>query len=431
MSNFQIALVLVFIVLLLVGVLIFAGVLPGFRGNSGGVVGSVTMWGPLPSSALDGVVTEFNRAYQGQVTLAYTAKDPARYESELLEALASLAGPDLFLLPDDWVVRHADKILPAPYTKEFSLRQIGDDYIEQTGLFLRSSGLLAFPLYLDPLVLYYNKDLLSAAGLVAPPTTWTKLKLDAEVLTNRDERRNILQSAVALGQFANINSAKAVLEALLFQAGDPIVRVDGGTPRVVLKETFGFASPPAARVVDFFNQFSNPSSATYTWNRSLPEALTAFASGRLAYYFGPASDLEKIRVRNPHLAFDVALLPQKDDGPKITSGRLMGVAVSQQTRGAAAALFAAAALARPEFAGELVGRLSLPPARRDLLSAGTADPILDVFYRSALISRGWLDPNPSQSTLIFRDMIESVSTGRLPATEAVAAAHDQLASLYR
>ena len=430
MTNFHTILIIVFVALLFVGVLIFSGVLPGFKGPDGVVVGNITMWGPVPAMAVAPMLASFNQAYQDQILVTYVAKDPARYEAELLEALASLAGPDLFFFPTDWSIRHADKIVPTPY-ESFPLREIQTEYLDQAGLFLRPNGLLAHPLYLDPLVLYYNKNLLASAGLVSPPTTWTKVKLDVPLLTKLDERRNILTSGVAMGQFSNLRSAKSLLEALFFQAGNPIVQFSAGSPRVVLEETFGFALPPAMRVVDFFNQFANPSSATYAWNRSLPEALTVFAAGNLAYYFGPASDLTKIRERNPHLEFDVAILPQKDEGPKITSAKMMGLAASRQSRNQAGAQFTARALAKANFAGALAKALYLPPARRDLLAQASVDPLMTVFNRSALVSRGWLDPHAAKSEAIFKDLIEATNTGRLTALDAVKEAAGELTLLYQ
>lgn len=429
MSNFQTILIIVFVALLLLGVLVFAGVLPGFRQTPGGEVGTVTLWGTIPLELMNPLLNEFNSQHQGRLILNYTAKNPNSYEAELLEALAALRGPDLFFFPETWVVRHADKVRPTSY-ETLPLREIQNRFVDETGLYLKPEGVLALPLYLDPLLLYFNKDLLASAGLVSPATTWTKLKLEVEQLVRFDERRNILQSAIALGQMSNIRAAKDILATLLFQAGNPIVVVTGGAPRVVLDQNFNLAAPPGVRVVDFFNQFSNPSSATYSWNRSLPESLEAFTAGKLVYYFGFASDYERIRRQNPHLNFDVAMMPQKDEGPKITFARMQGVAVSRQTRNPAGGQLALQLLTEADSAGRLAAALRLPPARRDLLSRDNPDPTLAVFYRAAAVSRGWLDPDPAASGKIFRDMIEAASTGRVDTATAVGRATDELTALF-
>ena len=52
MNGFQLTLVGIFIFLLVLGVLIFSGILPGFRAPQGGIGGTVTWWGTLPSATL-------------------------------------------------------------------------------------------------------------------------------------------------------------------------------------------------------------------------------------------------------------------------------------------------------------------------------------------------------------------------------------------
>ncbi len=439
MNNFQTIALIGLIFLLVVGVLIFAGVLPGFRGQPGGEVGTVTVWGTVPQAAVASALETFNNQHKTEVQVNYVAKNPARYEEELIEALASLRGPDLFFLPHDWTRKQGDKVVAHRY-EELPLADFKTAFLEEGNLFLSGSGALALPLYVDPLVLFYNKDMLASAGLTQPPTTWTRVKTDIAGLTRFDERHNILESAVALGQFENVAHAKDILAALLFQAGNPIVSVINNTPRVVLQSNFGFLSPPAIRVVDFFNQFSNPSAATYSWNRSLPEALNAFSAGHLAYYFGYASELSRLRQLNPHLNFDVALLPQKDEGPKITYGRLTGLAVSRQSRKLEGAKLAAkllTGLGTPkspggggtDFVKALSSNLGLPPARRDLLTARPVDPALDIFYRSAIIARGWLDPDPEATKTIFRNIIETTITGRTDTQTAVGEAAVELAAV--
>ena len=68
----------------------------------------------------------------------------------------------------------------------------------------------------------------------------------------------------------------------------------------------------------------------------------------------------------------------------------------------------------------------LPPVRRDLLSEVQTDAVSSVFYDSALISKAWLDPNSSESGEVFKNMIESVTSGRANLSEAVNTADAEL-----
>ncbi len=79
-----------------------------------------------------------------------------------------------------------------------------------------------------------------------------------------------------------------------------------------------------------------------------------------------------------------------------------------------------------QFRAELVSILYLPPVRRDLIAKGNTDPYLSIFYDSALISKGWLDPDPFQSSSIFQNLIESVVSGREVMSQAINQAHNEL-----
>ena len=68
----------------------------------------------------------------------------------------------------------------------------------------------------------------------------------------------------------------------------------------------------------------------------------------------------------------------------------------------------------------------LPPVRRDLLSEVQTDAVSSVFYDSAIISKGWLDPESPKTEAIFKNMVESVTSGRASLSEAVSTADAEL-----
>jgi hypothetical protein len=63
------------------------------------------------------------------------------------------------------------------------------------------------------------------------------------------------------------------------------------------------------------------------------------------------------------------------------------------------------------------------------LDTRAKDPILAVFSKAALLSRGWVDPNPIASTKIFTDMVERVMTGTLTTDRAIFEAQAELQNL--
>jgi hypothetical protein len=56
---------------------------------------------------------------------------------------------------------------------------------------------------------------------------------------------------------------------------------------------------------------------------------------------------------------------------------------------------------------------------------------MTVFYRAAIQSKAWYDPNPTESDRVFRDMIESITSGREKLSNAVGDAKLKLDRLLK
>ena len=59
------------------------------------------------------LINEFRKKYP-HVTIEYTKKNVENYEADLLNALASGQGPDIFSIPNASLPEYLDKIIPAP-----------------------------------------------------------------------------------------------------------------------------------------------------------------------------------------------------------------------------------------------------------------------------------------------------------------------------
>ena len=158
MSNFQIALITTFVIFTVVAVLIFTGAIPGFKAPEGGYGGEVVVWGTFPKLKLSSAIDAFNQQNKALFSLAYEEKNKDSFERELLEALASGRGPDIFFLTQDMVLKHKDKVLLVPF-ETLTEREFKDTFTEEGELYLTLEGVLALPLSVDPLVMYWNRDI--------------------------------------------------------------------------------------------------------------------------------------------------------------------------------------------------------------------------------------------------------------------------------
>ncbi|MBI2048817.1 MAG: extracellular solute-binding protein [Parcubacteria group bacterium] len=432
MNLFQTGLLIIFSFFIIFGVLVFAGIIPFFDSTPDGVGGEVVLWGTLPAVNIAAPLEELNRANEDVFSVRYVEKKAATFDTELVEALASGTGPDMILLPHEFIVRHENKIFPVPYSS-FSARSFRDSFIEEGELYLKDDGIVALPFSVDPLVMYWNRGIFADAGRAAPPAEWSEFLTLAPLITKKDTSLNISQSLVALGDFLNIRNAKDILSTLILQAGNPIVEKEGNTQRVTLRDQRGFVTPPAQSAFRFYTEFANPSKPIYSWNRSLPDSRDMFAAGDLAVYFGYAGERGALAAQSPRLNFDVAVVPQtKDADRKTTFGKMTGVAVLKNSRNAQTAFYAAFALTGKSFIDAFGKSSGLPPVRRDLLAEKprNADALTSVFYDSALISSAWLDPQPAETNRIFDAAVRNILSGRSTVGSAVSEAHESIAALF-
>lgn len=427
MSKFQLALFGLFGFFIVVGVIVFAL----YRGGSSSGDVRAVVWGTLPSQEFNSFLASPSFPQDESLRIEYVEKAPARIEADFTEALARGEGPDLIILRQDQFWKNKGKLLPIPY-EMISVRNFQDTFVEAGEIYLQPEGLYALPLLSDPLLLYYNRDLLSAAGIARPIAFWDEIYASTGNLSRRDAAGNLVKSAVALGETRNINNYKDILSLLMLQAGTPITSFVGQSLQSSLLENAGLTLAPAESALEFYTQFSNPTKSFYSWSRILPEAQTRFASGDLAYYLGFASELRAIRGKNPTLNFSVAPTPQsRVSGRTVTTGRLYGVSLARGTRNPQGSLMAALKLVSKESAAALSNLTILPPARRDLLSLQPSDSVLPIFYAAALQSKSWIDPDSLFSAKIFSDMIDAVTSGRARVSEALREAHQELEALTK
>ena len=431
-TPFQIILLVAFGFVALIAVLVFSGVLPGYKnqGSQKGPVVSVALWGTLPRGQINEIISAINRENKSY-KIEYTEIPPSSYENEVVNALASGKGPDFWLISQDMVLKNKDKISPIPFIY-YPERDFRDNFADISNLFIdqKNGGLTAFPFLIDPIVMYWNKDLFSSAGISRPPQYWDDFSENVEIFTDKNEVGNIVQAGTALGELNNIKNGKDILSMLIIQSGNPIMKTDDrGNLKIALDEKGASDNSPAVSSVKFFNDFSNPNKTVYSWNKALPKADTMFAKGALAMYFGYASEMSEIKNRNPHLNFDLAEVPQiKGDKSKTSFAKIYALAImknSSQTK-KQAALNSILFMLSNQVSKDFSQATGLASPRRDLLAEKTTDAYYGLLNKAAVMSKAWLEPDGEEVRRIFKDMVESVSSGSLSAGDSVRLAKNRL-----
>lgn len=428
MSKFQLILTVVFGAFIVIGVIVFSVVRGGNK-----VLYSVTVWGSVPSLTFNQVWSELPISKDETIKLTYVEKTSAQFDQDFIEALASGTGPDVFFLEQDSILKYKDKILVIPYSS-YSARDFKNNFIQEGELYLDQNGVIAVPFIVDPLVMYWNRDLFNNINQSQPPMLWSDFNTLIKSLTQRNQNLNITQSAISFGEYGNVSNAKELISTLFMQWGNPITSVGSSQERVkaVLSgNPLKLPVDPSIAAMTFYTQFANPAQSFYSWNRSMPSSKKFFLSNNLAVYFGFASELLALRNQNPNLNFDVATIPQLGGNmAKATFGKMTGLAITKNTKVAPGAFQAIVALTDKNSLSAFSNALRLPPVRNDLLAnKPSSDAYMSVFYDSAIISKAWLDPNKSATSLIFQEMIESITGGRADTDASINKANNQIDTL--
>ena len=410
-TSFQIILLAVFAGLAVVGVLIFAFAIGGVSNNK---VGAVSIWGTLDGSTFTTLLRKFADTDSSFLQVTYIQKDPKTFDAELTQAIASGTGPDLFILRQDYAIYDSGVIQPIPYTS-LSRAQFESTFVEVANPFLVDKGVLAVPLFADPLVLYWNKDILSSNGFAEPPQYWDQLPTMVATITKKNDAGQITLATIPMGEYANVDNAKDILSLLILQAGGMITVYDEGKLKPVLEGAAGSRLGATEKALDFYTSFANPSrDATYTWNRSLQGSRAQFAAGGATLYLGFASEDPLIKKMNPNLNFGIAKIPQiHNASTTIGVARVYGLAIPRNAKNPSGSLTLAYLLASSVNAEAAAEAFGLPTARRDILSK-PADGNAGVFKTEVIRGHSWVDPDPVATEGIFKSMIENTTSGSVP-----------------
>jgi multiple sugar transport system substrate-binding protein len=400
-------------------------VIPGWKTCDVGGRGTekLTMWGVYEiSDDWFPIFRAFKARYPG-VELTYRKVPFDEYENELLNAFAAGGGPDIFYIHHTWLPKFIDKIAPMPQGEGWTtFAQYRDTFVDVVAQdFTRDEKTIyAVPLYMDALALYYNRDLLNAAGIAEPPKTWEEFLEDVERLTVVDATGNIVRAGAALGTARNVNRSTDILALLMLQTFGDMPLVDPSQNAVNLLQSLKSGSEtfyPGIEALTFYTNFANPSVRSYTWNEKQHYSIDAFVEGSAAMMLNYSHHIATIRSRAPQLSFGVTRAPQPkalaDQKLAVDYANYFGLTVAKASspgKREAAWKFLEFMMEAPsqKMYAEESGLL---PARRDLLKEYANDPDRSPFAQAALTARSWYQPDSDAIEKLLADAIESVVSG--------------------
>jgi ABC-type glycerol-3-phosphate transport system substrate-binding protein len=401
----------------------------GSSGSSGSASVVLNFWGTFESSDN---IAPFIQAYQQlhpNVQINYTEKNYDTYEQDLLNALASGSGPDIFAIHNDWLPKYQDKLVDAP-VKLITLKDYNNAFLDVvTNDFVSGGKIYAMPISVDSLGLYYNKDILGSVGIATPPKTWEEMRKDVKLITRSNSAGFFTRSGVAMGTTNNINRAVDIMYLLMLQNHNPYYTADysQSTLDQAVQDSSGNTSFPAASALNFYTNFSNPGSDAYTWNQNSNYSIDAFANGQLAFMYGYSYTRDAIVQKSPNLNFDVTTVPQ----PNLTQNPVnfanyWGQGVSKLSKNSDWAWDFVKFMATKNNLTSYYTRHKLPSSRRDIIADQSSDPIIGTFAYANLTAKSFYKKDQVKVDNIITSMISNVIVGGKSVSESLSNAAQQI-----
>ncbi len=407
---------------LILGVLFFSGKLGGNKSVSQTVPeGIVVIWGTLPQVEFNNAL-QIVMAKQSKIGISYSQVAPSELRPKLIEAIAADAAPDMVVtdISNFYSVKFYTQETPYTIYPEAGFRQA---FSGATYDLLTPTGVSAIPVGIDPVMMFFNREILAQSGYSTPPMTWNDIYLMAPDIIKIEKGQLIRQELLPFGQYKNVNNAWAIISTLFMQSRVPIARADQTLKKVVNLANSDIAGIDGAgqKVVEFYTQFSDPKSQFYTWNRSMLDSKKEFLEGRLAFLPSFASETKDIRDRNPNLNFAVAQIPQLNTDAKYqaTFGNVYVASMLKKSMNPTAANVVLFEMAGPDFQKSFSQNLMMAPALNALLMLPPETTYLPVVYRSALIAKTWYNDDMVKTDQAFSQMVESVISGKQNVQQAI------------
>jgi len=278
-------------------------------------------WGLFePAQVVKPLIDKY-QAEHPNITIEYEMQTLQDYRERVTSRINQGTGPDIFRFHNTWVPMLKNELVVVPKevidneTFEKSFYPIASSDLAVSG------GYLGIPLEFDGLGLYYNVDLLEAAGFSSPPSTWDQLRTMAAALTVKDQDGKIKTAGAALGTATNVDHFSDILAVMFLQNGVDLKNIVTGDPQ---KDKL------AEDVLEFYTLFARSSQQERIWDETMEVSTSAFAAGRVAFYFAPSWRVFEIKNANPSLNFKIASLPQLPGG-KVTWASYWVEGVSQKS----------------------------------------------------------------------------------------------------
>jgi len=248
-------------------------------------------------SVMNGIIADFE-SKNPNIKINYKKNQKDGYAGRLDGRLAKSGSiedvPDIFRIHNTWIPMFRDNLAAVPKETVVAIGLENDFFDVYKKDLVENGEYLSVPLMYDGLVMFYNPALLEKAQ-VNVPNNWWDLKKSAAKITEKSGNGKITIAGAAIGTVENVDHWSDIVGLMMKQNGVDLNTMSADNEKK-LKD-----------VLDFYTLFKT---GDKVWDETLPNSTQYFASGNLAFYFGPSWRIFDIQALNPDLKFEVATIPQ-------------------------------------------------------------------------------------------------------------------------
>lgn len=272
----------------------------------------ITIWSPSDEPAIEEwwaeKIEEFNKAHEGEIELkreAIVRADSYAYEDKVNAAITSNDLPDILFVDGPNVSVYAANEIAVPIDDIFSEEE-WDDFLDSTKMQGTYDGkIYAIGATESSVALYYNKDMLDAAGIEAPSKiedawTWSEFKDVAKKLT----KKGVAGTNIIMDQGEGLSY---VLEQFWISNGTDFVSEDGSTAEGYINSEEG------VEAAQFLNSLIQEGYA------NVSPIQKEFHNEKSATMLGGSWEVATLEKDYPDLNWGVTYFPVADDGGIPTS----------------------------------------------------------------------------------------------------------------
>ena len=259
--------------------------------------------------ALNEMIDQYN---EEQTEYELTAKYVpfADFKKQLSIGASASELPDLVILDSPDHASYATMGIFSDLTGKFDVSTYYDGPVQSC---TEDDTLYGVPFGCNCLSLYYNQDLLSAAGIENPPATWDELKEDAVKLTN---------GSVTGLAFCSLQNEEGTFNFMpwVWSTGTDSYQIDseGGVKALTLAKDLVESGAMSKECIN--------------WTQG--DVMNQFISGNVAMMGNGPWQIPTMREEAPDLNYDVALIPKDSEYASVIGGENYAVISGGNEEGA-------------------------------------------------------------------------------------------------